>query len=61
MSATLKKLGNEIGLGRRLLFAGTALFAPSVLLIAVAKAFLKLVEDLDDEELKKLIKEIQDV
>ena len=61
MSTLLKKLGKEIGLGKRLLFALTALFAPSVLLLSVAKAFLKLVDELNEEELKTLIMEIQDV
>ena len=61
MPKILKDLGKEIGPGRRLLFAMTGLFAPSLLLISVAKAFLNLVESLDDKELKKLIKELQDV
>lgn len=61
MSATLKKLGNEIGLGKRLMFAFLGLFAPATMLVCVVKAFLNLVEDLDNEELKKLVKEIQDV
>lgn len=61
MSKILEDLGKGIGPGRRLLFAMTGLFAPSLLLISVAKAFLNLVESLDEEELKKLVIELKDV
>jgi len=61
MSSTLKEFGREFGLGKRLMFAFLGLFAPATMLVCVVKAFLKLVEDLDDEELKKFVKELQDV
>lgn len=61
MSSTLKQFGREFGPGKRLMFAFLGLFAPATMLVCVVKAFLKIVEGLDNEELKKLVKEIQDV
>ena len=59
MSVLLKELGKQTGLIRRLVFAFLGLFAPGMLMVAVVKGFLSVVEDLDDEELLSLVAEIQ--
>jgi hypothetical protein len=61
MSTILKALGREVGPGRRILFALCALFAPGTLIASVAKAFLRIVEDLDENELRRLVEELKDV
>ena len=59
MSVLLKELGKQTGLIWRLVFAFFGLFAPGMLMVAVVKGFLSVVEDLDDEELQTLVAEIQ--
>jgi hypothetical protein len=51
----------KIGPLSRIVFAFLALFAPRVLLLGTVKAFLAHVGSLDEDTLKKLIMEIQDV
>lgn len=45
----------------RIMFAVLAIFAPRILFLSTVKAFLNIVEELDEGTLKKLIMEIQDV
>ena len=59
MSALLKEIGKQAGPIRRLVFALLGLFAPGMLMVAVVKGFLSVVEDLDEEELQALVAEIK--
>jgi len=51
----LKDLGRHAGPIRRLFMALLALFAPGTLVVAILKGFLQSIEELDDEELKRLL------
>ena len=59
MSVLLKDFGKRTGPIRRLVFALFGLFAPGMFMVAVIKGFLSVVEDLDEEELRALVAEIQ--
>ncbi len=61
MSDLVKMLGKEVGPKKRIVFALCALFAPGVLLISIVKAFLRIIEDMDSDELARIVKEIKDV